>query len=165
MYFPLQLTDLRGILTSPACIASVTGGAMASVAIAMFRGSLGRLLLLESRESKSLMSFSSQGTLRCICGEQFPKGLLTDRRQFCRSCGCEIVPPNVAMLDKHLSPQEIRTMTANLRRAAMRASHLELPPTITTIEELNEYLLSTTPKAPRVANSASVSQIRQSRVH
>lgn len=138
---------------------------MASIAVAMFRGSLGHLLLMETRSSESLMNFASQGTLRCICGESLPKGMAGDRRQFCRACGCEIVPPNSQLLDKHLSPQEIRAMTASVRKAAIRAGRLDLPPTITTIEELNAYLVSTTPKISRIGNTTPVSPARHSRVH
>jgi hypothetical protein len=39
-----------------------------------------------------------------------------------------------------LTAREIKRLTRSLRRAAARANHLELPPTITTIEALHRYL-------------------------
>jgi hypothetical protein len=162
MFSPFALIDLHTVLTTRAALVPVTGGVMAGFAIALFRGSLGRLPLFT--KEPSLMSFASLGTLRCICGEKHPEGVAADRRQFCRSCGCEIVATNTAMLDKHLTKREIKAMTASLRNAAMRASHLELPPTITTIDELHRYLDSPIPKMPRTPPTHSA-QVEQQRVH
>jgi len=140
---------------------------MTGFALALFRGSIGRLFLMGGRDSDSLMNFSSMGTLRCICGEQHPAGVAADRRQFCRSCGCEVVATNTNMVDKHLSKREIKAMTSSLRRAAMRASHLELPPTITTINELYEYLDSSEPRTMRAKSGqhAQAARIEQPQVH
>ena len=63
--------------------------------------------------------------------------------------------PNEEMLNKYLSPKEIKAMTKSLRRAAIRASHLELPPSITTVEELHRYLDTSEPKDPRTPSDAS----------
>jgi len=136
---------------------------MTGFAIALFRGSIGRLFV-GSRESDSLMNFASLGTLHCICGEQHPAGAKADRRQFCRRCGCEVVATNAAMVDKHLSKREIKAMTTSLRRAAIRASHLELPPMITTISELHEYLESSEPKSIRTKFGKSA-QVEHPQVH
>jgi hypothetical protein len=163
MLSPLASIDLRTILTARAALVPVTGGVMAGFAIALFRGSIGRLLLF-GKEQESLMNFSNLGTLRCICGEKHPKGIGVDRRQFCRSCGCEIVATNTALLDKHLTRKEIKAMTSSLSLAALRASHLELPPTITTIEELHEYLESPLPKVPRTV-STRPTEIQHHQVH
>src|ERR1700676_784960 len=122
MYFPLALISLPTTLTASAAVLPITGGMMAGFTFALFRGSLGRIFLFGNRESESLMSFSSTGTLRCICGEKHPEGVTMDRRQFCRSCGCEVVASNTTLLDKHLTRKEIKAMTASLRRAAIRAS-------------------------------------------
>jgi len=166
MLTPLALFDLPAILTTRAAL-PVTGGLMAGFAVAFFRGSLGqRLGLFGNRESDSLMNFSSMGTLRCICGTSHPEGVSLDRRQICRSCGCEVVASNTTMLDKQLTHKEIKAMTASLRKAAIRASHLELPPTITTIEELHRYLDSSEAKTPRMpppSNGSTTSE--QHRVH
>ena len=137
---------------------------MTGFAIALFRGSIGRLLLLGTRDSDSLMNFSSMGTLRCICGQQHPAGVKADRREFCRRCGCEVAATNSSMVDKHLSKREIKAMTSSLRRAAIRASHLELPPTITTISELHEYLECSSPKSVRTKTSQPA-QVEQTQVH
>ena len=164
MYSPLALLDLRAFLTTRTTLIPVTGGVMAGFAMALFRGSIGRLFLMGNRDSDSLMNFASMGTLSCICGERHPAGLKADRRQFCRRCGCEVAAMNQAMLDKHLSKREIRQMTTSIRRAAIRASHLELPPTITTVSELHEYLESAEPKTVR-GKSRPVTQIEQGQVH
>lgn len=137
---------------------------MTAFPIALFRDSIRRLFLMGSRESDSLMNFSSLGTLRCICGAQHTGGAGADRRQFCRRCGCEVAATNTAMVDKQLSKREIKAMTASLRRAAIRASHLELPPTITTISELHEYLESSEPRTLRT-KSTSPAHIEQPQVH
>ena len=164
MYSQLALLDLRAFLTARTTLIPVTGGVMTGFAIALFRGSIGRLFLMGNRESDSLMNFASLGTLRCICGEQHPAGVSADRRQFCRRCGCEVAATNTTMVDKHLSKREIKAMTSSLRRAAIRASHLELPPTITTISELHEYLESSEPKSIRV-KTKQPTQIEQPQVH
>jgi hypothetical protein len=165
MYSPLALLDLPAVLITHAALIPVTGGLMTGFAFAFFRGNLGRLLLFGNRESESLMNFSSLGTLRCVCGEKHPEGVAVDRRQFCRSCGCEVVASNTTMLDKHLSRKEIKAMTASLRKAAIRASHLELPPTITTVAELHRYLDSSEPKTSRTPPPSGSSQAEQHRVH
>ena len=164
MYSPLALLDLRAFLTARTTLIPVTGGVMTGFAIALFRGSIGRFFLSGNREADSLMNFASLGTLRCICGEQHPASVKADRRQFCRRCGCEVAAANTTMVDKHLSKREIKVMTANLRRAANRASHLELPPTITTISELHEYLQSSEPKSIRTKTSTPT-QIEHPQVH
>jgi hypothetical protein len=163
MYSPLALSNLGAFLTARTTLIPVTGGVMTGLAIALFRGSIGRLFT-GSRESDSLMNFASLATLRCICGEQHPADVKADRRQFCRRCGCEVVATNTAMLDKHLSKREIKAMTSSLRRAAIRASHLELPPTITTVSELHEYLESSEPRSIRRKLNKST-QIEQHQVH
>ena len=137
---------------------------MTGFAMSFFRGSIGRLFLMGNRESDSLMNFASLGTLHCICGEQHPAGVSADRRQFCRRCGCEVAASNSTMVDKHLTKREIKGMTTSLRRAAARASHLELPPTITTIHELHEYLESSEPKSIWMKTKQPI-QIEHSQVH
>jgi hypothetical protein len=164
MYSALALLELQTFLTNPTTLIPVTGGVMTGFAIALFRGSIGRLFHAGTRESDSLMNFSSMGTLRCICGEQHPAGVAADRRQFCRQCGCEVVAMNTTMVDKHLSKREIKEMTSSLRRVASRASHLELPPTISSISELHEYLESSAPRTLRT-KSRQPTQIEQPQIH
>lgn len=137
---------------------------MTGFAFALYRGTLGRLFAAGDDDSESIMNFSPLGTLKCVCGEKHPAGVAVDRRQFCRSCGCEVVATNTAQLERHLSPREIKAMTQSLRRAAIRASHLELPPTITTIDELHQYLNSPEPKIPRTPPTHST-QVGQAQVH
>lgn len=164
MYSAPGPLDLHALFTARTALIPVLGGVMTGFAIALFRGSFGRFFLSGNRDSDSLMNFSSLGTLHCICGEQHPAGVVADRRQFCRRCGCEVVARNASMVDKHLSKREIKAMTLSLRRAAARASHLELPPTITTISELHEYLESSEPRSMRV-KSNHPTQIEQHQVH
>jgi len=156
--------NLRALFTARAALIPVTGGIMTGIAFALYRGTLGRLFTSEVKDSDSLMNFSRLGTLKCVCGETHPESISADRRQFCRSCGCEVMATNSAQLDRHLSPKEIKAMTRSLRLAAVRASHLELPPTVTSIEELHQYLNSTEPKAPRTPPSRPT-QIGQAQVH
>jgi len=164
MYSPTVLPDLRALLTARAALIPVTGGIMTGFAFALYRGTLGRLFASDARDSESIMNFSPLGTLKCVCGEKHPEGVAVDRRQFCRSCGCEVLATNTAQLDRHLSQKEIKAMTRSLRLAAIRASHLELPPTVTTIEELHQYLNSPESKTPRTPPSRTT-QVGQAQVH
>ena len=115
----------------------VAGGAFAGLAFALFRSPVRPFGI---RESESLMNFSSLGTLRCICGSNHPASVESDRRQFCRSCGCEVVAADETQLNRRLSKGEVRKMTRELRDAAIRASRLELPPTVTSVAALQQYL-------------------------
>ncbi len=164
MYSPLALLDLPALLANRAALIPVTGGIMIGLAFAIYRGTLGRLFASSVKDSESIMNFSPLGTLKCVCGEKHPAGVAVDRRQFCRSCGCEVMATNIAAVDRHLSQREIKAMTNSLRRAAIRASHLELPPTITTIDELHQYLNSPEPKVPRTPPTHST-QVGQAQVH
>lgn len=164
MSIALALIDLHSLFTARAAIIPVTGGVMTGFAFAFFRGSFRWALLSDRHDSKSLMNYASAGSLRCICGEKHPEGVVMDRREFCRTCGCEVVAANTTMLDTNFSQKEIKAMTVALKRAAIRASHLELPPMITTVQQLNEYLVGSDPKQVRPSKMHSV-QVEQSRVH
>ena len=133
-----------------AAMLPAVGGAFAGMALALFRkpGSPFR-----NRESESLMNFSSLGRLRCICGTSCSRQAETDRREFCRSCGCEVLPVNHALLDRQLSQTEMRQLTRELRTAARRASRLELPGSITSIAELQTYIATDAAKTFRSALS------------
>ena len=161
---PFSLQEVRSLFSAHAALIPVTGGIMTGLAFAIFRGTVGRFFMPGVKESRSLMNFSQLGTLKCICGEKHPAGVAVDRRQFCRSCGCEVMATNTSQLDRHLSPREIKAMTESLRRAAIRASHLELPPSITTIDELHRYLDSPEPKSTRTPPSQPT-QVGQAQVH
>lgn len=117
----------------------VAGGAFAGLAFALFRSPVRPFGI---RESESLMNFSSLGTLRCICGPGHPAGIKSDRRQFCRSCGCEVAAVDETLLHREVSKGEARKITRELRDAAIRASHLELPPSVTSVTALQQYLSS-----------------------
>ena len=164
MYSLLALLDLRTLLTARAALVPVTGGIMSGFALVLYRGTLGRLFSSDVKDSESIMKFSPLGTLKCVCGETHPAGIGMDRRQFCRSCGCQVMASNTTGLDRHLSPKEIKAMTKSLRRAAIRASHLELPPTITTIDELHQYLNSPETELPRTPPSHNT-HVGEAQVH
>jgi hypothetical protein len=117
--------------------------------VVLVRSTWVRHRVLGMPEKSSLMDFSALGTLQCICGSVQANSLKPDRRQFCRNCGCEVVARDTSLLIKQLSAQEIRSITRTLRQAATRASELEIPPNITTIAELQEYLKSEEKKKPR----------------
>jgi hypothetical protein len=164
MYPEFAFLDLRTALASPGILIPVAGLVLCGVAVALFRGSLNRIWPLSNQNSKSLMNFSSLGTLRCVCGAQHPNALGADRRQFCRSCGCEVIATDAAALDRKLSSRDIKSMTRSLRKAAVRASHLELPPAITTVDELHLYLENSEPKARRARTGQSAGA-EQPQVH
>jgi hypothetical protein len=149
MYTPVALLDLFALPLSRAAMIPIIGGIVTGLSFALFRGRIGGLRPFGERTSESLMNFSSLGTLRCICGAKHTTQGEPDRRQFCRSCGCEVVGQDPALLEKQYSKHEIKEMTRTLRQAAIRASHLELPPSITNVEELKRYLESSEEKSPR----------------
>ena len=163
MYSLLSLVDLQTLLTTRGAVLPITAGVLCGVAYVMFRGTIARILV-GGRDSRSLMNLSANGSLRCVCGAQHPEGVGADRRQYCRNCGCEVVAQNEAMLDRQLSPKEIKAMTRSLRVAAIRASQLELPPSITTVEELHRYLGSSQKKVVRSV-TAKPAVIEQPTIH
>ena len=124
----------------------LAGGAFAGLAFALFRSPVRPFGI---RESESLMNFSSLGSLRCICGPRHPAGVESDRREVCRSCGCEIVNADETLLNHHVSREEARKITRDLRDAAIRASQLELPPSVTSVAALQQYLLGETKLSAR----------------
>lgn len=137
--------SLQNLLSHEALL-PVAGGAVAGLAFALFRSPVRPFGI---RESESLMNFSSLGTLRCICSASHSKAMESERRQFCRSCGCEVLAADETLLDRHVSEKEARKMTRYLRDAAIRASRLELPASITSVAELQDYLRSDTRKSVR----------------
>jgi hypothetical protein len=143
----------------PVVDAAVIAGTAAS-AVGLAYGVV-RESLSSVSEDESIMNFSQLGILRCICNEEQPENLLMDRRQFCRSCGGEVVEQNDAMLSKQLSAQEILQMTRNLRKAGVRARNLQVPSTVTDIHELNAWLDSDSPKDPRIPPSRTSTTIER----
>ncbi len=128
----------------------VTGGAFAGLAFALFRSPVRPFGI---RDSESLMNFSSLGTLRCICGPTHPANVGADRRDFCRSCGCEVVAQDETLLNRQMSRGEAEKITRELRDAAIRASRLELPPSLTSVAALQQYLRSDAKQSvPRTRN-------------
>ncbi len=140
----ISLTHLQSFIANHSAFLPVTGLACSGLAVALLRAPLD-LRPFGVSESESIMNFSSLGTLRCICGAEHTENSSADRRHFCRSCGCEMVATDRSLLTKQLTRAEIRAMTRQLRIAAIRARNLELPPSITSIEELNRYLTGAEP--------------------
>ncbi len=140
MQATLQLLELSGVFDVRSAFIPVAGATVAGISFLLFRGKLANIRPFGVSNSESIMNFSSLGTLRCVCGAEHQEGAAADRRSFCRSCGCEVVAPNRSMLQKQLTSREIKHLTRSLRQAAIRASHLQLPPSITTVEELHRYL-------------------------
>ena len=155
----LALSQLQSFLENHTVFMPVAGLACSGLAVALLRAPLD-LRPFGVSESESIMNFSSLGTLRCVCGAEHSENAAADRRQFCRSCGCEVVTTDRSLLDKQLTRREIRAMTRQLRTAAMRARNLELPPSITSIEELNRYLAGGEPtsKLPPPSRPTTVEQ-------
>jgi hypothetical protein len=140
----MALSHLQSFFENHTVFMPVAGLACSGLAVALLRAPLD-LRPFGVTESESIMNFSSLGTLRCVCGSEHTQNAINDRRQFCRACGCEVVHTNRSLLDKQLSRSEIRAMTRQLRTAAIRSRNLELPPSITSITELNQYLAGDEP--------------------
>ena len=158
------LMSLQAFLAGHSTFLPVAGIAVSGVATALVRMPPFRFRPFGISEAESLMNFSSLGMLRCICGADHGVARLVDRRQFCRACGCEVSPAQTHMLDKRLSKAEIRTMTRNLRTAAIRARNLEIPPSITSVDQLNHYLANAAPSSIPASPSAPT-QVEQPQVH
>jgi hypothetical protein len=153
------LSHLQSFFENHTVFMPVAGLACSGLAVALLRAPLD-LRPFGVSESESIMNFSSLGTLRCICGAEHTQNASPDRRQFCRSCGCEVVTTDRSLLDRQLTRSEIRAMTRQLRTAAIRSRNLELPPSITSIDELNQYLAGTEPssKLPPPSRPTTVEQ-------
>ncbi len=142
-----------------AAMLPVAGGALAGTAFALFRSPDSPF---RQQESESLMNFSSLGKLRCICGTSHLHKMEADRREFCRTCGCEVPEVDPSLLDRQVSRREARQLTRDLRSAARRAGHLELPASITSIAELQAYLTTDAVRVFRSKTShASVGAMQQ----
>ncbi len=155
-----SLFEMRIIVASHSALLAVAAVAGSGSAVALLAGPLFRLRPFGVREHESIMNFSSLGTLRCICGAENGKEEVVDRRQFCRACGCEVVAANAKGLDQLLTRAEIKQRTRTLREAAIRARYRELPPSITSITELNRYLADCKPVSGhgRAAFTAPIEQ-------
>ena len=140
------------------------GLACSGIAVALLHSPADAMRPFSVSEAESIMNFSSLGTLRCICGAEHAENTLEDRRQFCRSCGCEVVAIDTTLFEKQLTRQEIKTRTRDLRKAAIRARNLDLPPSITSIEELNRYLAHTKPKE-KLPPPSRPTTVEQPQVH
>jgi hypothetical protein len=139
MYHLTALSQVQFFIANHAAFLPVAGLASSGLAVALLRAPLD-LRPFGVSEAESIMNFSSLGTLRCICGAEHTENPRPDRRQFCRACGCEMVATDPNLLHKQLSRSEIRAMARQLRTAAIRSRNMELPPSITSIKELNLYL-------------------------
>lgn len=155
----IQVTVWLQSLFTHAATLPLAGGAFAGLAFALFRSPVRPFGI---RESESLMNFSSLGSLRCICGPSHPAGIESDRREVCRSCGCEIVAVDETLLKRHMSREEARKVTRDLRDAAIRASRLELPPSVTSVAALQQYLLGETKLSARMTPNRQPSVVVES---
>jgi hypothetical protein len=70
----------------------------------------------------------------------------------------------MSLLDKELTVAEIRAMTRQLRTAAIRSRNLELPPSITSISELNQYLAGSEP-ASKLPPPSRPTAVEQPQIH
>jgi len=159
MFTLTALSKLHTFFESHPAFMPVAGLACSGAAVALLRNPL-EFRPFGISESESLMNFSSLGTLRCVCGAGHTNNGEPDRRSFCRSCGCEVVQTELSMLDEPLSRAEIRALTRQLRTAAIRARNLDLPPSITSMEDLNRFLEGNAPagKIPPPSRPATVEQ-------
>ncbi len=145
------LFSLQNLLSAHSALLPLSGTFCLGVAATLFRAPLRPFGL---RESESLMNFAGSGALHCHCAADHGQETRPDRRQVCRSCGCEVAAVDPLMLEKPLSADEIRRMTRSLRQAAIRASNLQLPPSVSSISQLNTYLASDVLKQIRLADPA-----------
>ncbi len=91
-------------------------------------------------EQESIMQFAKLGTLTCLCGTRHSTETDADRRQVCRGCGGLAVACDGDLLDRPSSPEEIRAMVESLRLAGIRARGIEVPETISNLQELHLFL-------------------------
>jgi hypothetical protein len=159
----ISISQIQEFIANHSNFLPVTGLTCSGLAIALLRAPLD-LRPFGISESESIMNFSSLGTLRCVCGAEHAENPTADRRQFCRSCGCEVIETDRRLLQKELTPKEIRAMTRQLRTAAIRARNLDLPPSITSIEDLNRYLAGS-PSSSKLAPPSRPAAIEQPQVH
>jgi hypothetical protein len=164
MFLLTALTQIHNFIESHPAFMPVSGLACSGFAVAMLRAPLD-LRPFGVSESESIMNFSSLGTLRCVCGVDCTNTGAPDRRQFCRSCGCEVVVQDASLLEKPLSKAEIRAMTRQLRTAAIRSRNLELPPSITCIDDLNRYLAGSEPTNTKLPPPGRPTTIEQPQIH
>ncbi len=140
MHLIASLFEIRSIVASHSLLFAASALSGCGAAFALVGGPGFRLRPFEVGEQESIMTFSSLGTLRCICGAEGREEAVVERRQFCRACGCEVVSAEAGRLEQSLTRAEIKERTRTLRKAAVRARYRELPPSITSITELNRYL-------------------------
>ena len=152
MYSPVVISHIRAVLAHRTSLA-FAGVSFASLLTALFRHPLSVFRPFGVSDAESLMNFSSLGTLRCICGAEHGDAGRADRRQFCRSCGCEVVVGNPQALREPMSTREIKALTGLLRESAIRARNLDLPMSITSVDELQRYLDGSEHKTPRTPPS------------
>jgi hypothetical protein len=156
----IALIHLPAFFSSHSALMPIIGLGCSGFALALLQAPKDAIRQFGITEAESIMNFSSLGTLRCICGTEHGNPVIEDRRQFCRSCGCEVLKVDPAMYEKPLTRKEIKAMTRNLRNAAIRSRNMELPPSITSIDELNAYLATTSPndKLPPPSRPTTVEQ-------
>jgi hypothetical protein len=117
----------------------------------------------EVDESESLMNFSKQGALRCICMETDPNGSGLERRQFCRTCSFEVMPRDQALLTKEISSEEIKRMTRSLKYAAKLARNVSIPASIQDVHAFHAWMASEDRKEPRIPPTQPSAQPHLSR--
>ncbi len=149
MHLIAALLDVQALFSKHVALFPMAGVTGAGLAFAFFRAPMLHVRPFGVREFESIMNFSSLGTLRCICGAAHGEEATEDRRQFCRSCGCEVIAQDEQLLSRQLSRAEIVERTRTLRSAAIRARYRDLPPSITSISELNRYLTDCGPMKKR----------------
>ena len=148
---------------SHAAMLPLAGGVFAGLTFALFRSPAHPF---NRRDSQSLMNFSSLGSLRCICSSSHSEKAKADRREFCRSCGCEVIAPDKALLDQQLSKGEARKITRELRDAAIRTRDLDLPASIASIAQLNSFLASNEKRSLRPKRTKQSAEVlEQPQVH
>jgi hypothetical protein len=159
----ISLSQVQEFIANHSNFLPVTGLTCSGLAIALLRAPLD-LRPFGISDSESIMNFSSLGTLRCVCGAEHREDPTAERRQFCRSCGCELIETDRALLHKELTRREIRAITRQLRTAGIRARNLDLPPSITSIEDLNRYLAGS-PSPSKLPPPSRPATVEQPKVH
>ena len=91
-------------------------------------------------ETESIMQFARLGRLTCLCSGRHAVETDADRREVCRGCGGQAEATEGDLLERYVSPGEIRAMTLSLKQAGIRARGIEIPGTIRSLEELHRYL-------------------------
>ena len=123
--------------------ASILRLAFLTNAASALLGARDRVLALRPfgvRQTESIMQFARLGALTCHCGSRHSTETDADRREVCRDCGGLAVACSGQLFDRQASAAEVRAYVESLRLAGIRARGIDIPDTVTNLQELHSFL-------------------------